>query len=126
MTTTVENKVYHCESCDYTTLSACYYERHLNGKWHKEGKGSMFIYSCKICDYKSNSKSNYARHINGKPHTEKKKGVEKAKLNSFYCDSCMYGTSDKSNYDRHLKCAKHKSRTNIFVTYDNLQCISRY
>ena len=76
MKITVENKVYHCKSCDYTTVSGCC-ERHLKGKWHKEGKGPLYAYSCKLCDYKANSKSDYARYINSGPHIERENEAEK-------------------------------------------------
>ena len=113
----IDKEVFHCDSCDYSTTSSLYFDRHLRGEWHKKGKGPLFTFSCKTCNFRTNSKGNYTRHCTAKSHIEKEKGIEQKKANDFFCSYCVYGTSDKSNYERHIKSERHKKNAYSGIIY---------
>ena len=101
---------YFCEKCDYSTPHGLYFDRHLQGLWHKSGSGPKPVFTCEVCNWRtSQGKRIYEKHLESPTH---KYGlhVAEVKKTGYYCELCSYETMDKSNFDRHIRCDKHQKK----------------
>ena len=79
---------YMCEQCNYSTSSGLYFERHLEGQWHKSGTGPKTVHCCELCNWRtSKGKYAYEKHLQSATHT-KNLHIEEVKKNGFYCHRC--------------------------------------
>ena len=106
----MEMTTYYCEQCNYSSPSGLYFQRHLDGNWHKSGSGPRPVYKCDICKWvTSQGKKHYVAHMNSVTH-KKNEHIREVKSTGYYCDLCAYETMDKSNYERHMRTEQHRKK----------------
>ena len=102
---------HYCEACDVYANCQKDYDKHLNGRKHKENQdkneykeerknlskatSKQSKYYCKVCNVYAYCQKTFDLHLNGRKHKE-------SKPYKFHCKICNVYTPTQNSYDVHL------------------------
>ena len=120
----MDNDVFFCKACNYSSCKRGNYNRHLNTKKHKKKIMNIGeVFKCSLCNYVTVRRNNYLRHLRSAIHKEDEDEYEDVDINSNNINnlSNKIMNLNKDNVETENLITIQKSINKILEEQENLK-----